>query len=187
MIVMGLLALFSMIGVSFVLITSDAERSAKATFTATAEKVSSTDLLQEAAMRVFRGAPTSTWDEYPIGAHNLLTDMYGEKDAQDLVLDDALVTIGYDSDSGLLRMVAGVDRIYQLIYQAEAERLDEMVGAYELSDTLRTWYRNEFEATWRWKLVGKYLGFANGDVYQILNTFVEDSLVLKPVSLTATT
>lgn len=172
MIVLGLLALFAMIGVSFVLITSDADRSAKATLSVTEKRQSSTELLGEAAMRVFRGTNAGAWDDRPIGTHNLLTDMYGSPSASNM--------INASNEAFQLQIVLGTDGNYLLnadswtnilakLYVEEQSRLQTMVVSGELTSTLMQRYLQEYEANLPYRLMSSYLGLSNGDIYQVVS------------------
>ena len=79
LLILALLAMFGLIAVAFVVISGQAQRSAKSI-----ERIGLTDessqsaqtLLQQAAMQVFRG---STNPASVMGAHSLLEEMYGNE------------------------------------------------------------------------------------------------------------
>ena len=188
MIVLGLLALFSMIGVSFVLITAEAERSAKATFSETSRRSTSPELLREAAMRVFRGAPVDSWSVNPIGIRNLLTDMYGMPTDETFegLLDVDVIEVTRDAGTGLCGMSDLAGRMTANFHAAQMMRLGTMVGASEIPMDMGDRWLVEADAMAAVRFMGMYLGFSNGDVYQILESRTSPP-ILKPVSLTAAT
>jgi len=84
LIVLALLALFGMLGVAFVLLSGQAQRSAKSIERVELVSERPDKLLREAAMQVFRGTnnPASV-----LGAHSLLEDIYGHESISGQVVD----------------------------------------------------------------------------------------------------
>ncbi len=74
LLILALLAMFGLIAVAFVVLTGQAQRSAKSIERIDLAMDPPKNLLQQAAMQVFRGTnnPSSV-----LGAHSLLEDMYG--------------------------------------------------------------------------------------------------------------
>jgi len=74
LVILGLLAMFAMLAVSFILLTGQARRTAEAGRRIEAQSAPAADLLDEAFAQVVRGSnnPGSA-----IGPHSLLEDMYG--------------------------------------------------------------------------------------------------------------
>ena len=190
MIVLGLLALFAMIGVSFVLITSDADRSAKATLSMTERRQSSTELLSEAAMRVFRGTDAAAWDDRPIGTHNLLTDMYGSPSSRGLTNASGsafALQVGV-VDGDLLLNADSWTNILAKLWAEEQTRLNVMVNNGELTSTLAERYLKEYQATLPYHLAGSYVSLSSGDIYQIVSAEPAGNVPpLKGIYLTSST
>ncbi len=83
LIVLAVLALFALIAVAFVFITSQSRRSAESIMHIGQVSHSPKNLLDQAAMQVFRGPTTSTAGipdpASVIGGHDLLDDIYGNE------------------------------------------------------------------------------------------------------------
>ncbi len=116
LIVLALLAMFGLVAVAFVVLTGQAQRSAKSIERvqqgdqSTADAPPAQDLLQQAAMQVFHGStsPTSV-----MAAHGLLEDIYGTATVTSTVTNATVVSGGLQITNGLgatvaLRGVGGI-------------------------------------------------------------------------------
>ena len=77
LVVLGLLAMFGMVGIAFVLLTSQARRGADALRHVEEYADPAPELLHQAFLQVVRG-PGPNNDDSAIGPHSLLEDMYGD-------------------------------------------------------------------------------------------------------------
>ena len=75
LVILGLLAMFALVAVAFVVITSQAQRAAKQTQRVDEQYDPPEETLHQAALQLFRG---STSPGSALGPHSLLEDMYGK-------------------------------------------------------------------------------------------------------------
>jgi len=85
LVILGLLAMFGLVAVAFVVLTGQAERSAKTMQQIEQYAVSPKQLIHQAAMQALRG---STNPLSILAAHSLLEDLYGYKDPEIMALAD---------------------------------------------------------------------------------------------------
>jgi hypothetical protein len=91
LLVLALLAMFGLIAVAFVLLTGQAQRSAKSIERMEQTSNPPQEVLQQAAMQVFRGSnnPASI-----VGAHSLLEDIYGNRFFTGQVQNATVIIVG---------------------------------------------------------------------------------------------